>query len=144
MKQLLLPLFRSFSGIPRVVWLLSGVSLINRTGTMVVCFLTLYLTQRLGFDLRSAGYVLVFYGVGTMAGLYTGGWLTDKIGYRRVQLWSLILTGIAFISTMYVRGFWPMSAMTFLFAFFGDIFRPANQVAIRMNSDDATRVPLRP
>lgn len=75
MKQLFSPLFRSFSGIPRVVWLLSGVSLINRTGTMVVCFLTLYLTQRLGFDLRSAGYVLVFYGVGTMAGLYTGGWL---------------------------------------------------------------------
>ena len=139
MKQLLSPLLRSFSGIPRVIWLLSGVSLINRTGTMVVCFLTLYLTQRLGFDLRSAGYVLVFYGIGTMAGLYMGGWLTDKIGYRRVQLWSLVLTGIAFISTMYVREFWAMSAMTFLFAFLGDVFRPANQVAIRMNSDAATR-----
>ena len=106
---------------------------------MVVCFLTLYLTQRLGFDLRSAGYVLVFYGVGTMAGLYTGGWLTDKIGYRRVQLWSLVLGGLSFILTIYVHEFWSMSAMTFLFAFFGDMFRPANQVAIRMNSDDATR-----
>ena len=139
MKQLLSPLLRSFSGIPRVIWLLSGVSLINRTGTMVVCFLTLYLTQRLGFDLRSAGYVLVFYGFGTTVGLYTGGWLTDKIGYWQVQLWSLALGGIAFILTIYVRGFWPMAAMTFLFAFFGDMFRPANQVAIRMNSDDATR-----
>jgi predicted MFS family arabinose efflux permease len=139
MKQLVLPFFRSFSGIPRVVWLLSGVSLINRTGTMVVCFLTLYLTQRLGFDLRSAGYVLVFYGLGTIAGLYTGGWLTDKIGYRRVQLWSLVLGGLSFILTIYVHDFWSMSAMTFLFAFLGDMFRPANQVAIRMNSDDATR-----
>ena len=139
MKQLFLPFFRSFSGIPRVIWLLSGVSLINRTGTMVVCFLTLYLTQRLGFDLRAAGYVLVFYGFGTIAGLYTGGWLTDKIGYRQVQLWSLILGGLSFILTIYVHQFWPVSAMTFLFAFFGDMFRPANQVAIRMNSDDATR-----
>lgn len=139
MKQLVLPFFRSFSGIPRVVWLLSGVSLINRTGTMVVCFLTLYLTQRLGFDLRSAGYVLVFYGIGTIAGLYTGGWLTDKIGYRQVQLWSLVLGGLSFILTIYVHDFWSMSAMTFLFAFLGDMFRPANQVAIRMNSDDATR-----
>lgn len=106
---------------------------------MVVCFLTLYLTQRLGFDLRSAGYVLVFYGIGTIAGLYTGGWLTDKIGYRRVQLWSLVLGGLSFILTIYVHDFWAMSAMTFLFAFFGDMFRPANQVAIRMTSDDATR-----
>ncbi len=106
---------------------------------MVVCFLTLYLTQQLGFDLRSAGYVLVFYGIGTIAGLYTGGWLTDKIGYRRVQLWSLILGGLSFILTIYVHEFWSMSAMTFLFAFLGDMFRPANQVAIRMNSDEATR-----
>jgi predicted MFS family arabinose efflux permease len=132
-------LTKSFSGIPRIIWLLSGVSLINRTGTMVVCFLTLYLTQRLGFDLRSAGYVLVFYGIGTIVGLYSGGWLTDKIGYRRVQMWSLVLAGVAFISTMYVRQFWTMCGMTFLFALFGDAFRPANQVAIRMNSDDATR-----
>jgi MFS family permease len=139
MTTLFTALTKSFAGIPRIIWLLSGVSLINRTGTMVVCFLTLYLTQRLGFDLRSAGYVLVFYGIGTIGGLYIGGWLTDKIGYRRVQMWSLVLAGVAFISTMYVRQFWAMCGMTFLFALFGDAFRPANQVAIRMNSDDATR-----
>ena len=139
MKTLFSALFRSFSGIPRVIWLLSGVSLINRTGTMVVCFLTIYLTQSLGFDLRSAGYVMVFYGIGTIFGLYSGGWLTDKMGYRNVQIWSLLLAGIAYIGTMYIREFWTMCGMTFLFAFFGDAFRPANQVAIRMNSDDATR-----
>jgi MFS family permease len=71
--------------------------------------------------------------------LYVGGWLTDKIGYKQVQMWSLILAGASFIATMYVRDFWAMCAMTFLFAFFGDAFRPANQVAIRMNSDEATR-----
>jgi predicted MFS family arabinose efflux permease len=139
MKTLFSALFKSFSGIPRIIWLLSGVSLINRTGSMVICFLTIYLTQQLGFDLRSAGYVLVFYGVGTICGLYVGGWLTDKIGFRRVQMWALLLAGVSIIGTMYVREFWTMCAMTFLFAFFGDAFRPANQVAIRMNSDDATR-----
>jgi predicted MFS family arabinose efflux permease len=139
MKTLLTTLRQSFSGIPRIIWLLSSVSLINRVGTMVVCFLTIYLTQQLGFDLRSAGYVLVFYGIGTIGGLYVGGWLTDKIGYKQVQMWSLILAGASFIATMYVRDFWAMCTMTFLFAFFGDAFRPANQVAIRMNSDEATR-----
>jgi predicted MFS family arabinose efflux permease len=139
MKTLLTTLHTSFSGIPRIIWLLSGVSLINRTGTMVVCFLTIYLTQQLSFDLRSAGYVLVFYGIGTIVGLYSGGWLTDKIGYKLVQIWSLLLAGAALIGTMYAREFWTMCGMTFLFAFFGDAFRPANQVAIRMNSDDATR-----
>jgi predicted MFS family arabinose efflux permease len=139
MTSLIIALRQSFSGIPRIIWLLSSVSLINRTGTMVVCFLTIYLTQQLGFDLRSAGYVLVCYGVGTIGGLYIGGWLTDKIGYKQVQMWSLILAGASFIATMYIRDFWAMCGMTFLFAFFGDAFRPANQVAIRMNSDEATR-----
>ena len=127
MKTLLTTLYTSFSGIPRIIWLLSGVSLINRTGTMVVCFLTIYLTQQLGFDLRSAGYVLVFYGIGTIVGLYSGGWLTDKIGYKLVQIWSLLLAGAALIGTMYAREFWTMCSMTFLFAFFGDAFRPADR-----------------
>ena len=34
--------------LPRTIWLLSGATLVNRVGTMVLPFLTLYLTQSLG------------------------------------------------------------------------------------------------
>jgi MFS family permease len=52
---------------------------------MVVAFLTLYLTQPLHFDIRYAGYVMSFYGLGSILGVYIGGYLTDKIGYYKVQ-----------------------------------------------------------
>lgn len=38
----------AFSGLPRDVWLLAGAMLVNRAGTMVLPFLSLYLTRQLG------------------------------------------------------------------------------------------------
>jgi hypothetical protein len=39
----------AFSGLSRPVWLLSIATLINRSGTMVLPFLALFLTEKRGF-----------------------------------------------------------------------------------------------
>ena len=85
----------SFRGLPREVWLLSVVSLINRSGAMVICFLTLYLTQALFFNIRDAGYIMSCFGVGSIAGAFLGGFMTDRFGYYRVQWVTLIMHGVA-------------------------------------------------
>ena len=139
LKLIFAPFLRSFSGIPRTIWLLSLVSLVNRVGTMVIVFMTLYLTQFLHFDIRAAGYVTVFYGIGTIIGQYVGGHLTDRLGYQVVQLGSLILSGIVLLMAMFARDFWVISGIIFLLALFSEAFRPANQVAIRLNSNEITR-----
>ena len=54
----------SFSGLSREVWSSSGVMLINRAGTMVLPFLSVYPTQQLGFSLA----YLQFYLFGPLAG----------------------------------------------------------------------------
>jgi predicted MFS family arabinose efflux permease len=57
-----------FSGLPRDVWLLSLVTFVHRSGTMVLPFLTLYLTSERVFSVREAGGVLSLYGVGAIGG----------------------------------------------------------------------------
>ena len=129
----------SFKGIPRTIWLLSFVSFINRSGAMVICFMTLYLTQHLHFGIREAGYVTGFYGLGAILGQYIGGQLTDRIGYYRVQWLTLLLNGIILFFAVYITSFAPICITMFLLSLFSEAFRPANQVAIRTHSPEAVR-----
>ena len=70
----------AFSGLPRAVWLVAAVSFVHRSGTMVLPFLTLYLTSQQQLSPRGAGVILSVYGVGAVGGSYLGGWLSDRIG----------------------------------------------------------------
>ena len=54
----------AFSGLPRLVWILAGGALVNRAGTMVLPFLSLYLTHDFGLSVEKAGIVLAVFGLG--------------------------------------------------------------------------------
>ena len=71
----------AFGGLSKDIWLLAFVTFVNRSGTMVVPFLTVYLTTKLQFSLTQAGWVMTCFGVGSVLGTLLGGKLTDKIGY---------------------------------------------------------------
>ncbi len=129
----------SFRGIPHGIWLLALVSLVNRCGGMVIAFITLYLTQKLGFRIEQAGLVMSFFGFGAIAGAYAGGWLTDKFGSFRVQFWSLFLGGLALIGLLQIQNFYPMCLAVLLMAFVTETFRPANSVAVVKFSTNENR-----
>lgn len=131
MLQKTLQLYKNaYSGLSREVWLLAIISLINRAGTMVFPFMTIYLTVSLKFTLKEAGIIMSFFGLGSIIGSYCGGWLTDRVGNYKVQFWSLILTSITLLFIMRVQSFWGISAMAFLLSLVADAFRPANKVAV--------------
>ena len=129
----------SYRGIPREIWLLSLVSLINRCGGLVIAFITLYFTSKLGFTLEEAGFIMGFFGVGALIGAYSGGWLTDKLGYYPVQFWSLVANGIVLLLMMVVQSFWLMCITVLVLSITADVFRPANSVAIAVYSNPETR-----
>lgn len=129
----------SYSGIPLRIWFLSLVSLVNRCGAMVVVFLTIYLTQHLGYGVREAGYVLGCFGVGAFIGAFSGGKLTDRFNYYPIMLWSLVLNGLMLMVLMLVTGFWAMCAAVFLLSVVSEVFRPANAIAIARYSAPETR-----
>lgn len=127
----MLSLYRNaFGGLSRQVWLLALVMLINRSGGMVVAFLTLYLTQKLGFSITDAGFVMVTFGVGSICGTFLGGKLTDIIGYFPVQLFSLLLGGIMFLLLSQTQNYYVICSLVFFLSAFGEAYRPANTASI--------------
>lgn len=130
----------AYSGLSRATWLLSLIMLINRSGTMVVPFMTLYLTSpRMGYTVGQAGVVFGLFGLGAFCGAYIGGKLTDKIGYYPVQLITLVGGGILFIVLGQMRSYELICLFTFLVSFVGEAFRPANSTAIAFYSTEQNR-----
>ncbi|MEM9991530.1 MAG: MFS transporter [Bacteroidota bacterium] len=126
-----LQLYRAaYSGLAPSVWLLSLVMLINRSGAMVIPFLSLYLTSNLGFSLPQVGWVMSAFGLGSMAGSFIGGKLVDKIGHYQVQFYALFLSSFCFFAMIWVTSFWSICGMIFLTTTITDAFRPANYAAV--------------
>jgi predicted MFS family arabinose efflux permease len=130
----------SLSGLPRSVWLLATVTLVNRSGTMVLPFLALYLTKERGFTATEAGAVLSVYGVGAMGGAYLGGWLCDLLAPRKIMQWSLILTGLGFFMLGAAGGATAITIMVLGLSMVGEAFRPANAAALAESSEPDQRV----
>ncbi|MCB0637743.1 MAG: MFS transporter, partial [Lewinella sp.] len=135
-----LDLYReAFSGLRREVWYLSIVLLINRSGAMVIPFLTVYLTSKRGFSLEEAGLIMSSFGVGSLVGSYVGGWITDRFGFYRVQFFTLIGSGLLFAGVGQLDSFWGLVLGIFALSTVTDAFRPANQAALAYYSHPRNR-----
>ena len=120
----------AWSGHRPEIWTLGILTLINRMGTMVIPFLTVYLTTVLGFSLREAGFLVGAYGLGSLGGTYLGGRLVDRIGPKPVILGSLLLSGGLLISLQLATAFPSLFALIVITAFFADAYRPALMAAV--------------
>jgi predicted MFS family arabinose efflux permease len=130
----------SFTGLSKETWLLSLIMLINRSGTMVLPFMTLYLTSKeVNRSLSDAGTVMGLFGLGSVIGAYYGGKLSDKIGFHKVQLISLFLGGLMFILLGQIKSFPLICLVSFILSLVNEAFRPANSSAISFYSNPNNR-----
>ena len=120
----------AFSGISKTVWFLAIAMFINRCGTMVVVFMTVYATKKLNFSVEQAGTMMSMFGLGSLIGVLIGGKLTDKIGYYKVMVGSLFIGGIFFFILAQLKDFYFILTCIFFVSLFGEAFRPANMAAI--------------
>lgn len=130
---------RAYSGLPKAVWFLSFVVLINRSGSIVFFFMTLYLTTQKDYTVAKAGQMISVYGLGALFGALLGGWLADKIGSTKVQLFSLILSGAGYLILGYADHPAKIALLLFLIAVVSEAFRPANAAAIAENTSPEIR-----
>lgn len=121
---------QAYSGLSRNSWYLCIVMLINRSGTMVVPFMSIYCIQQLHFTIVQAGIIMALFGVGSITGAFVGGKLTDKIGFYDLQVGALLSGGLLFLILGYQHTFITLSTGTFILSFCNDSFRPANSTAI--------------
>lgn len=126
-----LQLYKSaYKGLSRETWYLSLVILINRSGTMVIPFMTMYATQKLGFTITRAGFIMSFFGIGSIIGSFIGGKITDIIGFHKVQLAALFSGGVMFIVIGYLNTYISLCIGILLLSILNEAFRPANAAAV--------------
>ncbi len=129
----------AYAGLSRETWLLGLVILINRSGTMVLPFMSIYCTQKLHYSLAQAGIVMGMFGVGAIIGSQLSGRLTDKLGFYTIQVASLLLGGLMFFVVAELEQFYLLCAGVFVMSFFNESFRPANSAAIAHYSKPENR-----
>jgi predicted MFS family arabinose efflux permease len=120
----------SFSDLSRETWLLSLVMLVNRAGTMVVPFMSMYITQRMHRSIADAGLIITLFGAGAVLGSSVSGYFIDRISFRAVQIFSSITGGILFLLMGQINNFTLLCVMMVVLAFVAEAFRPANAAAV--------------
>lgn len=127
-----------FRGLPREVWFLAIVMFINRSGSMVLPFLTLYVNKKLGYSAEWAGAMVAWFGLGSCLGAFGGGWLVGQLGSLRVQVLSFFSSAVGFVVLSQVTDYLLFSVVLFAMSVAGEAFRPANAAAIADYSSPET------
>jgi len=117
-------------GLPRPFWVLCAGMLVNRAGSFVVPFLSVYLTRERGHSMATAGLVAAVYGAGAMLASITGGYLADRIGRRPTMLMALGIGGLGMVALGFVRDIRLIVPACFVIALTGEAYRPAMQAAV--------------
>lgn len=106
---------------------------------MVIPFMTMYATQKLHYSIVQAGLIMALFGAGSIVGAFFGGWLTDRIGFYKIQLVALFGGGCMFIVLGYLQSYYAISAGAFFLSTINESFRPANSTAIAYYSKAENR-----
>jgi MFS family permease len=80
--------------------------------------------------MADVGWIMSAFGLGSVVGSWIGGKLTDKIGFYKVMVFSLITTGLLFIILQLLTTFIAFCIGIFVVMLVADMFRPAMFVAL--------------
>ena len=122
--------WRGLAGLPRAVWVIFTVTLVNRMGTMALPVLVLYLTREVGLTTSQAGLVFVFYGAGAVVTAPLAGKLCDRWQPRYVMAAALFLSSAILLLYPLVGGFVAIITITMIWAIVSEAFRPAGLAII--------------
>jgi MFS family permease len=120
---------QNLRGLPREVWILYTGAFVNRLGTFVLPFITLYLTGR-GYSAPQAGLGLAGYGLGAIGAQGAGGLLSDRIGRRNTIALSMVGGATLTLSLVWVNGLWGVVSVVAVLGFVAELYRPASSALV--------------
>jgi len=123
-------MLKHYVELPRAVHILCLGSFINRAGSFLATFLTLYLCVKLGFGEAKATVAMGIYGAGSMLAALIGGHLADAIGRKPIMLLGLLGSATVLMALGFLQSYWRILASVFLLALVADMYRPAASAMI--------------
>jgi len=122
--------WRGLGALPREVWLLCLATLVNRAGTMVLPFLTLYLTVDRQLPAATAGMALTVYGIAAIVIAPLSGRLSDQLGGLRIIKLSLFLSAVVLYLFPFAHSLTGILVMTGIWSIVNEAFRPPSMSLI--------------
>ncbi|HEY5501079.1 MAG TPA: MFS transporter [Candidatus Humimicrobiaceae bacterium] len=89
--------FSAYQGLPKSVYALFAVRIINCFGSFVYPFLTMFLTIKLGYSEERAGLFVTAVVVAGALGLLSGGKLADRVGRKKIFIILSTISAVFFI-----------------------------------------------
>src|SRR5213080_3175562 len=122
-------LLASLRTLPRAAWILFLGVFLNKFGSFVVPFLTLYLTRQ-GYSMADAGIAIGAYGAGHFLASGLGGHLADTIGRRKTILLSMFSAAITMLLLSQARSLPAIILLTAFAGLAGELYRPASSALL--------------
>ncbi len=117
-------LFADLRALPRTFWILFAGTFINRFGTFVWPFLTIYLTRQ-GHTLTAAAWAVSAFCAGSLAGGTLGGWLADHFGRRNTIVLATFASAVFFMLLYAASGLPAVIFFTALAGLASGTYHPA-------------------
>ena len=122
-------LLASLKALPRPAWILFLGVFLNKFGSFVVPFLTLFLTRQ-GYSMGDAGLAIGAYGAGHFLASGLGGHLADTIGRRKTIVLSMFSAAISMLLLSQARSLPAIILLTGLAGLAGELYRPASSALL--------------
>lgn len=116
---------------PRPFWTLTAVTFIDRLGGYLLYpFFALYLTRRFGVGMTQVGVLFALFAISSFAGTAIGGALADRIGRKKILIFSLVTTSLSSLVMGYVSSLQAFFVVAAFAGVFTDTGGPAHQAMV--------------
>lgn len=128
-------MLRHYTSLPRLIHVLCLGCFLNRAGSFVMVFMTLYVSEQLKLGPVFATRCIGVFGLGSIVSSLVGGHLADQFGRRATLLLALFGGATMLFVLSFVQTGWLFMVSIFFFALIIEMYRPA---AFAMIGDVAT------
>lgn len=127
-RERLVGVYREY---PRPFWTLVGVTFIDRLGgALLFPFFALYITHKFNVGMTEVGILFMMFSVSSFAGSMLGGALTDRLGRKRMMIFSLISTSVSSVIMGLVNSLEAFFVLALVVGIFTDTGGPAQQAMV--------------
>ncbi len=130
---------KTYSGLPKQIYILFIINVINSLGAFVGPFMTLYLSDILKLDNKITAILLMASFICALIGSLIGGKLVDIFGSKKIMLIFQCATILCYITCSFISKSMAVSYFLILSRFFNSMVQPASSALTAKLTNSSNR-----